>query len=282
MAYRLVLPAILAMTFAGAVQAAPACNCVPTTHQVRVPDTIIQAPQLVVSVPSSNNSGVSGAGGLAYSDAFASSGVDAATSSQAAVTTSVSVTGSLNSTSTSTAKVYGGGGGFFVDNGPSTSIPTLGVDLSPVESRKVCAEYASAIKDVRIEAACLDDKGAPHPASQTSPVKVLPDRFDGEIYRCIAGTRLQYTLVETRGEAGRTFTCEKGQALILNATGQVQCRAQIPARDCNERSLLRRYGPGAKTARLSSRGVCIAWKDDTRPSNPAPGAELVLNGSLNP
>jgi hypothetical protein len=89
----------------------------------------------------------------------------------------------------------------------------------------------------------------------------LSDRFEGEVYRCIAGARLQYTVSDLRGGAGRTLTCDKGQALNRNAAGQLLCKAQIPARDCNERSLLRRFGPGLKQVKLAMTPMCIAWKD---------------------
>ena len=128
----------------------------------------------------------------------------------------------------------------------------------------------------------MDDKGAPHPASQTHPDKDIAEGFTGEVYRCIAGTRMQYTLSDPRGGAGRTFTCDKGEALVMDAQGQLACHAQMPARDCNERSLLRRYGPGAKLAKLSMPGQCVAWKNEVASSPTPASGEIVLNGLINP
>jgi hypothetical protein len=175
----------------------------------------------------------------------------------------VSVTGSFSNSSSSGLTYYGGGGGYYSnDSGPSTSLGGLNVEMAPLQTRKVCATLSAAFAMVRLEASCLDDKGAPHPASQTTPDKTMSERFEGEVYRCIAGTRLQYTVTAQSGGAGRTLTCDKSQALFLSATGQLTCKAQAPARDCNERSLLRRYGPGVKMARVASTGVCTAWRED--------------------
>ncbi len=46
-------------------------------------------------------------------------------------------------------------------------------------------------------------------------------------------------------DGGKTMTCQKGDALWFDH-GNMTCRAQIPARQCNERSLLRRFGVGMK------------------------------------
>ena len=44
---------------------------------------------------------------------------------------------------------------------------------------------------------------------------------------------------------GKTMTCSKNQALWFE-NGALTCKAQIPQRQCNERSLLRRFGAGIK------------------------------------
>ncbi|MBW8732713.1 MAG: hypothetical protein JF571_00100 [Asticcacaulis sp.] len=46
-------------------------------------------------------------------------------------------------------------------------------------------------------------------------------------------------------DGGKTMTCQKGDALWFDH-GNMTCRVQIPARQCNERSLLRRFGVGMK------------------------------------
>jgi len=133
-----------------------------------------------------------------------------------------------------------------------------------METRRICALYQSQTRMVAIQANCLDDKDVPHPASQLSPDREVDTAYDGEIYRCIAGARMQYTIADYGGQAdfghGQTMTCGKGEALYHAAGGGVQCRAQKPARDCNERSLLRRFGAGIKLLKVERKDICAQWK----------------------
>ncbi|MGE0827844.1 MAG: hypothetical protein AB7O04_00635 [Hyphomonadaceae bacterium] len=101
----------------------------------------------------------------------------------------------------------------------------------------------SALRDVRISAICIDARGNPHPASQTFGESDVAEGYAGEIYRCMAGTRMRVT------KNGETFDCAAGEAL-WHENGEVTCRTQIARRPCNERSLLRRYGPGEKLVRI--------------------------------
>ncbi len=72
-----------------------------------------------------------------------------------------------------------------------------------------------------IQAVCLDDKAVPHPASQVQPTKEIDQSYEGELYRCIAGARMQYVLAEYNGQVnfggGQTVVCEKNQALYHTA-----------------------------------------------------------------
>ncbi len=249
---RVAISAAVVWSVSSVVLASP-CNCVPTTHQVRVPGIVIDAPVI--------NSSGSGSGG--YGSSGASSSASAGASVSLGISTQVSVTGSLGQTSNAAANLIaygGGGGGWFSESGPISTISMLQTEMTPL-SQRVCAQFSAALQDMRIEASCIDDKETPHPASQTNPDRALSETFEGEIYRCIAGARLQYTVSDVRGGPGRTLTCDKGQALNRNAVGQLLCKAQIPARDCNERSLLRRFGPGLKQVKLAMSPMCIAWKE---------------------
>ena len=101
-----------------------------------------------------------------------------------------------------------------------------------------------------VRAYCMDDSGNPHPASRPDPdERVTPD-FDGEIFRCVAGTALQATLGwredgEDRFD-GVSIQCQKGEALRYGHGGELFCAPQEHRRNCNERSLLRLHGPGVK------------------------------------
>ena len=260
---------MLALVAWPAVAAAP-CNCVPTTHQVRIPGIVVEAPVV------NSGTGWSLSGGTGSAEASANAGVSANVS----VSTQVSVSGNLGQASSAAANLIASGGGgstWNVESGQVSSVPILDVDVTS-PAQRVCASYSAPMHAMRIAANCIDDKGVPHPASQTSPDRSIPERFEGEVYRCIAGARLQYTVSELTGGAGRTLTCEKGEALYLSNSGQLTCKPQIPARDCNERSLLRRFGPGEKQAHLAATPVCRAWRESD-PGMPTAG-EMTFDGGV--
>ncbi|MFN7231642.1 MAG: hypothetical protein ACK51C_04070 [Brevundimonas sp.] len=161
----------------------------------------------------------------------------------------------LNARAGTAAGSFGRSGGvayFNVDQPYPTTIQGLNVEAASV-ARVVRVPYTltrSVSKRVVIQAFCIDDRGVPHPASQVRPGRDVQEDHEGELYRCLAGTRLQITIAEYEGEVrfdgGETLTCEKGEALWHEPGGIIQCRVQRPERECNERSLLRRYGAGLK------------------------------------
>jgi hypothetical protein len=240
------------------------CGCVPTSHQVKVPGIDVIAPSVTVSLPTLN---VSGASSSSNADSSANSSAGATTNIGVSVTNSSS--GVSNAQAQANAAYGGGGSGSFSDSGSvTTTIDTLKVETpAPLETRRICAAFKAAVKVIAVQASCLDDKDIPHPASQLSPDRAIVDTYEGEVYRCIAGARMQYTIADYAGQAnfdhGQTFTCKKGDALYHTATGALECRVQKPARDCNERSLLRRFGAGIKVLKISQSNVCVAWRTET-------------------
>ena len=149
------------------------------------------------------------------------------------------------------AQVVGGGGGAasFISPGSVTAV-NLGVGG---EEREAYEAERTKIEKVVIQAFCFDDKEVPHPASQVQPDRDIAEGYEGEVYRCIAGSHMQVTIAPWRElisfEGGQTLACQKGEALWHTAGqggGRLVCRPQTPARDCNERSLLRRFGAGIK------------------------------------
>jgi hypothetical protein len=165
------------------------------------------------------------------------------------------VVGVFNATQTQ-AQVTGGGGGAasFVSPGSVTAV-NLGVGGG--EEREAYEAERTKIEKVVIQAFCFDDKNVPHPASQVQPDRDVAEAYEGEVFRCIAGSHMQVTIAPWRElisfEGGQTLTCQKGEALWHAAGqggGKLVCRPQIPARDCNERSLLRRFGAGIKILTL--------------------------------
>jgi hypothetical protein len=123
------------------------------------------------------------------------------------------------------------------------------------------AETIARERDLLVQAICLDATGNPHPASQTFGGRDVGESHRGEIYRCMSGTRMRYTV------DGRSYDCEQGQALWYEI-GRVECRTQVARRPCNERSLLRRHGPGDKLVRIRD--------TDTRMTR----SETTFNGAM--
>jgi hypothetical protein len=232
------------------------CNCVPTTHQVTIPGVVITPPTITVI----NTTATATASASATAVAGASS---------------VSTTG-LNQVIYST----GGGSSYYIGEGNTGEIPQLHVE----EGRRICTKMQEFAKMAAIEATCLDDKNVPHPASQVSPDRDIGEGYEGEVYRCIAGTHMQYTIGEYASAAdfshGQTISCVKGEALYHSASGQLACRPQKPARDCNERSLLRRYGAGIKVLKMMAAQQCVAWKSQTVAAGAAASETMVLDGGV--
>jgi hypothetical protein len=104
-------------------------------------------------------------------------------------------------------------------------------------------EAVARERDLLIQAICMDTSNNPHPASQTFGGRDVGHDYRGEIYRCMSGTRMRYTV------DGQNTDCAAGEALWYE-DGRVECRPQAARRQCNERSLLRRFGPGDKLIRI--------------------------------
>lgn len=158
----------------------------------------------------------------------------------------------------------GGGGGFYA--APAATGVVQGLN---VEGKKRIAYEATRtkIKKVVIQAVCIDDREVPHPASQVRPERHVDDAYDGELFRCIAGAHMQVTFAEYFDKIdfskGETLSCQKGDALYHAPGGKVECRRQKPARDCNERSLLRRFGAGVKILTMVMVEKYTAYREES-------------------
>ncbi len=273
----------------------PPCNCnVPTGHNVNVPGVNITPPSITVNSP---NIWISTPNIEVQSPAISYAQSQASSSAEASAQASSSASGSANASGNAYSNVYanalaqtnaasyalGGGSSFAAGEGVSNSyIQNLAVEgVEAPETRRICAEYRSVAKVVAVQAVCLDDKAIPHPASQVIPDRDLLPAYEGEVFRCIAGTRMQYTLADYAGTAdfgrGQTIPCLKGEALYHAASGQLACRPQRPARDCNERSLLRRYGAGFKVIRAGAQ-QCVAYRTETAQSSVS--SAMLLDGGV--
>jgi hypothetical protein len=166
-------------------------------------------------------------------------------------------------------------------------IGNLDVALPETESEMKRVAYQAVRRverKVLIQAECLDDRDTPHPASQVHPEREVADDYDGEIFRCIAGTHMQATIGDWNDALtlahGETLACGKMQALYHSPDGTVACRAQKPARDCNERSLLRRYGPGVKVLKLVRQETYTAYREEKSERKTAVTSAITLDGGV--
>lgn len=245
--------AFVTLAVAGAAAACcapptPPCNCSPPPaccstpgHTINVPNiNVYVAPPISINVTATGNGGGIGSGD-----------------------------GGGNSTTnvTNNSYVYMNGGSRSYYNGPSTTSLISNLNVTGGDHSYQATRTTSERTTVR--AACMDDKAVPHPASQVTPDKEIADSYDGEVYRCIAGTRMQYTLGD------KTYDCQKGDALYHGPGGKLECRKQKPARDCNERSLLRRYGAGDKIMTVVRTETYTAHREEA-----AAGGGMSLDGGV--
>jgi hypothetical protein len=183
------------------------------------------------------------------------------------VNTSVNVNAQVKGQAGAATTVFSGGGNSsYLAPGPTGLIQGLDVQGGEIQRTAYEAERTK-IKKVIIEVVCIDDKEVPHPGSQVTPDRDIDDAYDGELYRCIAGTHLRATIADYTGavafDHGWTMDCDKGQALYHAPGGHVECRMQKPARDCNERSLLRRFGAGIKILTMITTERYTAYREDS-------------------
>ena len=255
----------------GCTTCAPAC-CVPATHTVKVPGITVTPPTIYISPPKITGGvgGDVGGGFGAVIDVSVQSSASAEAASASSATSFAAASGLAvaNSQAQNLLAASGGGGSsFFSDGGTSGNIPNLIVGVTETQTRQVCVSRRAVAKAMAIQAVCLDDKAVPHPASQAIPGRDVADGYAGELYRCLAGAHMQYVLADWTGAAqfdhGQTVVCQKGDALWRDVAGRLQCRPQTPARDCNERSLLRRYGAGIKVVKALAVEQCVEWKSET-------------------
>ncbi len=268
-AFFLVLAFGQAALAAGPCGCAPPPCCAPPTPPTPPTPTCCQPPSHTVTIP-----GVDvfvGATLIVNANVQAQAGAQA--SGAASGQTAILVGGG------------GGGGGGNFSPGNGGLIQNLAVVGGNQMNRESYEASRTVTKKVVIQAVCIDDKDVPHPASQVTPDRDIEDAYDNELYRCIAGTHMQYTLAVYNGQVdfshGQTVSCAKNEALYHAPGGHVECRAQKPARDCNERSLLRRFGAGVKILTMITTEKYSSFREQTtETSNVISGGSISLDGGV--
>lgn len=249
----------------------PSTPCCTPGHNVNIPGVNINVgATVIVNANASASAGaVAGAGAGAGASAGAGAGA----------TTNV---------------YYGGGGHGGYYSGPMSTGYIQGLNVEGGEMRRRASYEATRTKlrRVVIRAVCLDDRDVPHPASQVTPDRDIDDRYEGELYRCIAGSRMQYVIGDYEGvsdisnKGAQTYICAKNEALYHSPrAGQAQagtliCRPQRPARDCNERSLLRRFGAGVKILSILTSETYTAYREEQVRETSASSMSFSLDGGV--
>ncbi|HEY5071552.1 MAG TPA: hypothetical protein VII63_05930 [Caulobacteraceae bacterium] len=214
-------------------------------------------------------------------------GVNVFVAPSVVVNTNVNATAVATTQAASQSFFNGGGGGGGISPPVATGI-VQGLDVGGEHRRTAYEAMRTLYKKVVIQAFCFDDKMTPHPASQVSAERDIDDLYEGELYRCIAGTHMQVTIADWKQNisfaGGETLTCNKGEALyhVAGARGgrqgaRLQCRPQKPARDCNERSLLRRFGAGIKILTVMVTERYTAYREETTTST---ATSMSLDGGV--
>jgi hypothetical protein len=228
-----------------------------TNHVVGVPGVFVPAPNVSIVAGGPNIGGTNiGVGG----PIIGGNNINVGGSTFIGGSTNVFGGGSSGSV------FIGGGGGYMSSPSPVSPglIEALNVGGGQQAVTEQFQETRTLTETMAIRAVCMDDRGMPHPASRTDGDQNIAATFNGEVFRCMAGTRMEVTLGKVvNGQAvfdgGRTMSCQKGQALAYTtapgtgaaAGGNLMCVAQAAKADCNERSLLRRFGPGIKYATVT-------------------------------
>lgn len=227
-------------------------------------------------------------------------GASVVVNASASATVNAAASGSAGGSYT----IFGGGGSSFsMGSGPVSVIQGLNVEGGAARTQKTAYTASrSKIKTVVIQAFCLDDRAIPHPASQVTPDREIADSYDGELFRCLAGTRMQVTYADYLGKIafdnGQIISCAKNEALYYSRqsstaglsggpdgaqgerVGRIECRPQKPSRDCNERSLLRRYGAGVKILKMITTETYTAYREETVQSSQVSTFNMTVDGGV--
>ena len=241
------------------------------------------------------------------------------------------------------ATYYGGYGNWSQSQGIPQEAGSLNVVTGGEGGLETYVEERRMTRMMILQANCIDDTGVPHPASQLNGDRDVDNAYVGEIFRCIAGTHMQVTMISCGGPidagyeqgmresdsysesesdseysegmghdgyshhehntlggshhggmsggnddascagmdfnhidfgGGQTMSCQKGEALWFEK-GALTCRVQIPQRQCNERSLLRRFGAGIKVLTVSRVEKITKSREIARSSSAAYGSAVM-------
>lgn len=201
------------------------------------------------------------------------------------VNVNVKASSSAFANASSNAAVYGGGyGNWSQTPGYPQAVGGLNVVTAEEASYESYSESQSFTRRMVIQASCIDDTGVPHPASQLRKERDIDNAYTGEVYRCIAGTHMQWVYADYDGshvsfDGGKTVSCNKNEALWFEK-GSLTCKVQLPARQCNERSLLRRFGVGVKVLTMTRTETVSKRREVAVQSKSATMSAMTFDGGV--
>jgi hypothetical protein len=174
-----------------------------------------------------------------------------------------------------------GGGGSYVENDVETrNVGSIG----EVATEETCEmTEATIVKAVHV--VCISAEGREFPASHMLPDTWIDSSYEGEVARCIPGSRLKVmigdVLQSDQGMAGaydhgEVLDCAAGEALRHFKEGMLKCAPAMPVKDCTERTNLRRYGTGDMF--FSYRGRVCATRTASRSSSTE--SKMTLDGGV--
>jgi hypothetical protein len=104
-----------------------------------------------------------------------------------------------------------------------------------------------------IHAVCISADGREFPASHMTAETWINSAYEGEVARCIPGSRLKVTIGDVvqsdQGMAGTyrsgvILQCAEGEAVRHFKDGMLKCARAVEVPDCTERTNLRKFGTG--------------------------------------
>jgi hypothetical protein len=153
---------------------------------------------------------------------------------------------SANSSAAGNVIVYGG------SSYENVTVNAHGGEVGQVTAQSRCeVQDATIVK--AIHAVCVSEDGREFPASHMLSDTWIDESYEGEVARCIPGSRLKITIGDVeqsdQGMAsgyvtGEVMSCADHEALRHFKDGMLKCAPAVSVPDCTERTNLRRYGSG--------------------------------------
>ncbi len=149
------------------------------------------------------------------------------------------------------AVAFGGGGGW----APEAPAPFVGGDIGNISVETAPVRQQCTIQEATIvkaiHAVCVSADGHEFPASHMLGDTWISASYEGEVARCIPGSRLKVVIgkviqssegMAAGTSSGEVLECAAHEAVRHYKDGMLKCAPAVPVPDCTERTNLRKYG----------------------------------------